>query len=67
MRRLDVSDEEATTLREILDSTRKELLHEDAKSDTREFREMVLRRLAIVERLLAKVTPEPTQAPLPPR
>lgn len=67
MSRIDVNDEELATLREILDSERKQLLLDDAKSDTREFRTMVLRRLSVVERLLAKVTPQPTQSPIPSR
>jgi hypothetical protein len=65
MSRLDVSDEEVTTLREILDSERKQLLHGDAKSDSRDYRSFLVQRLAVVERLLEKLTPASTQSAMP--
>ncbi|HEY5928635.1 MAG TPA: hypothetical protein VIV11_43415 [Kofleriaceae bacterium] len=46
------------TLRELLESSKKQLLREIAHSDTREYRESLERRETVVEQLLSKLSEE---------
>ncbi|HEY5948963.1 MAG TPA: hypothetical protein VIV40_25905 [Kofleriaceae bacterium] len=50
--------QEAETLRELLQSSLKQLRTETARADSRDFRELLRRREDIVERLLSKLDPE---------
>jgi hypothetical protein len=52
--------EAAQVLREILDSTLRELRVESARTDTHDFREKLHRRERIVERLIAQLVDEPS-------
>jgi len=53
-----VDQPQAEILRELLDSSRKELLLEIARTDVREYREMLEERERIVEQLLSKLSLE---------
>ena len=53
-----VDQPQAEILRELLDSSRKELVLEIARTDVREYREMLEERERIVEQLLSKLSVE---------
>ena len=55
MIQLDVTDEQNAVLRDVLETQKRELLLQDAKADTRDFKQVVLRKLDVVEQLLAKL------------
>jgi hypothetical protein len=46
---LDITDEEREYLLEILDARREELLHELHHTDTLDYKEMLQRKIALVE------------------
>ena len=61
MIRLELSEEDVPLLREMLDAKLRDLLHERHHTDDRAFREILARKAALVERLLAALpaaTPE---------
>jgi hypothetical protein len=49
---------QADTLRELLESSLKQLRTESARADSRDFRDMLHRRELIVEQLLSKLSDE---------
>ena len=55
MPRLDISDQDAPMLREILDSTRSELRYEIANTDSKDFRDQLRVKQDLLERLLAQL------------
>ena len=52
---LDITDEEREYLLEILDARREELLHELHHTDTLDFKEMLRRKVALVEAVRSKL------------
>lgn len=52
---LDLTAQEQAYLVELLNATQKEMIHELSHTDTREYREILKRRLAILEGLQAKL------------
>ena len=52
---LDITDEEREYLLEILDARREELLHELHHTDTLDFREMLRRKVALVEAVRSRL------------
>jgi hypothetical protein len=54
---IDVTEDEAILLREILDGERKEMLHEIHHTSHREYRDLLRQRLARLEALLEQLTP----------
>jgi hypothetical protein len=60
---LDITAEEREYLLEILDARREELLHELHHTDTLDFKEMLRRKIALVESVRSKlVTARPPGA-----
>jgi hypothetical protein len=55
MPRLDISDQDAPMLREILDSTRSELRYEISNTDSKDFRDQLRVKQDLLERLLAQL------------
>lgn len=55
MPRLDISDQDAPMLREILDSTRSDLRYEIANTDSKDFRDQLRVKQDLLERLLAQL------------
>jgi hypothetical protein len=53
MIRLELSEEDVPLLREMLDAKLRDLLHERHHTDDRAFRDILARKAALVERLLA--------------
>jgi hypothetical protein len=60
MIRLELSAEDVPLLREMLEAKHRDLLHERHHTDDRAFREILARKTALVERLLAAL---PAEAP----
>ena len=61
---LDITAEEREYLLEILDARREELLHELHHTDTLDFKEMLRRKIALVEAVRSKlVNTDPVGAP----
>lgn len=58
MIRLELSEEDAPLLREMLDAKLRDLLHERHHTDDRAFREILGRKVRLVERLLAALPAE---------
>jgi hypothetical protein len=56
---LDVNEEEGNYLLEILEARRAELLHELHHTDTLDFKEVLRRKIALVENLSSKLAPAP--------
>ena len=52
---LDITGEERDYLLELLEAKRSEMLHELHHTDTLDFKEMLRRRVELVERLRSKV------------
>ncbi len=52
---LDITDEEREYLLEILDARREELLHELHHTDTLDFKEMLKRKIELVEDVGSKL------------
>ena len=52
---LDITDQEREYLLEILDAQREELLHELHHTDTLDFKEMLRRKVALVESVRSKL------------
>jgi hypothetical protein len=52
---LDITAEEREYLLEILDARREELLHELHHTDTLDFKEMLRRKIALVEAVRSKL------------
>ena len=52
---LDITNEEREYLLEILDARREELLHELHHTDTLDFREMLRRKVELVESLRSRL------------
>jgi hypothetical protein len=52
---LDITDEERDYLLEILDARREELLHELHHTDTLDFKEMLKRKIALVEAVRSRL------------
>jgi hypothetical protein len=52
---LILDQEQTQVLRELLESARRELDLEIARTDTHDFREMLLRRVAVVEAMLRQL------------
>ena len=52
---LDITDQERGYLLELLEAKRSEMLHELHHTDTLDYKEMVRRRIELVEGLRAKV------------
>jgi hypothetical protein len=55
MRHLELTDDEVTILRDLLDARWQELLKEIRHTDHREFRELLKARAATFERLLGQL------------
>ena len=53
---LDITDEERDYLLEILDARREELIHELHHTDTLDFKEMLKRKVDLVEAVRSKLT-----------
>ena len=53
---LDITAEEREYLLEILEARREELLHELHHTDTLDFKEMLRRKVALVEAVRSKLT-----------
>ena len=51
----DITDEERTYLLEVLEARRAELLHELHHTDTLDFKEMLKRKVELVEGLTSKL------------
>jgi hypothetical protein len=56
---LDINEEERNYLLEILDARREEMLHELHHTDTLNFKEMLRRKIELVESLSSKLAPAP--------
>ncbi len=52
---LDITDQERDYLRELLEAKRSEILHELHHTDTLDFKEMLRRRVELIEGLRSKV------------
>lgn len=57
---LDITDKERDYLLEILDARREELLHELHHTDTLDFKEMLKRKVELVEGLRSRLAPTHT-------
>jgi len=55
----DITDEERTYLLEVLEARRAELLHELHHTDTLDFKEMLKRKVELVEGLMSKLAHAP--------
>jgi len=55
----DITDEERTYLLEVLEARRAELLHELHHTDTLDFKEMLKRKVELVEGLTSKLAGAP--------
>lgn len=55
MTRLELDDEQVEVMREILEANHAQLLAENARVDTAEFRRMIRHRLEVVERVLERL------------
>jgi hypothetical protein len=64
---VNLSDEEARALREVLQAELSDLRAEVAGTDTRAYREFLRARRAAVQRVADLLGPEPTGAPGPER
>ena len=53
---LDITDEEREYLLEILDARREELLHELHHTDTLDYKEMLRRKIALVESVRSRLS-----------
>jgi len=53
----EITDEEREYLLEILDARREELIHELHHTDTLDFKEMLKRKVGLVEAARPKLTP----------
>ena len=53
---LDITNEEREYLLEILEARREELLHELHHTDTLDYKEMLRRKVALVEAVRSKLT-----------
>ena len=53
---LDITNEEREYLLEILEARREELLHELHHTDTLDYKEMLRRKIAVVESVRSKLT-----------
>lgn len=52
---LELDDEQVDVMREILEAQQAQLLAENARVETADFRRLILHRLEVVEKLLARL------------